>query len=478
MVSVLYEDVSLCKDSRRNKARRIKTTSLMFALLVAVWCLFAILVCSFFFIVPPENVKQPSSQQIRPVRVLHVQQDAEAEISSLSRESWPPPFSPDHHHLRHMVQPRTKWDNRYQIVHVILMRFMQSQPELLHLGQARLDLFHAITLPSIMQQTSQDFLLIIRTDPNLHPVLKESMLATLRHVPNAVLVGSNKVVEGFREVGMVDVNETTVMSGSLALVQSYHEMAQDKTHVVLETRLDADDALSLTFVEKIQRRAHKIWVVNKNEEAMVRVPREVADNNDWRVWCPGPHIEWRFYSPWDSKSMTGSLIPMPATKACITPGLTYGFQVNAKFLDVGVRQHQLLHSHLKRCEERPTRCLERLSGGEEAEAVALRARAPTSAGMKDVVPRILLTNATNVIYPTKTQQHDIEQSQLWASLPNLFGLNPASIWAMRFRMEANLPAVLADGLLGQCTAGHSCKNSSVVLLRSLLNISLGVNSNT
>jgi Putative rhamnosyl transferase len=482
MVSVLVSDESSSlssKESRHNKTRRVKTKTLMCALSVAVWCLFASIVCSFFFfVVPPENVKQATPQQTRSIVVRVREQEPRAVKISSSSRSWsrPPPSSQDHHRLRHMAQLNTQWDNRYKIVHVILMRFMQLQPDLLRLGQARLDLFHAITLPSIMQQTSQDFLLIIRTDPDLHPVLKESMLATLRRVPNAVLVGSNKVVEGFREVGMVDINATSIMSGSLALVQSYHDMAQEKMHIVLETRLDADDALSLTFVETIQRRAHKIWVAKKDEG--VRVPREVADNSDWRVWCPGPHINWLFYSPWDGKSMTGSLVPMPSTKACITPGLTFGFQVNAKFVDVGVRQHQLLHSHLKRCEERPTRCLERLSGGEEAEPVALRARAPTSAGMKDVVPTILMTNTTNSKDLMKAVHHGIQESQLWASLPDLFGLNPASIWAMRFRMEANLPAMIADGLLGQCTGGHSCKNSSAVALRSLLNMSLGgVNSN-
>jgi hypothetical protein len=275
---------------------------------------------------------------------------------------------------------------------------------------------------------------------------------------------------------MVDINETSVVSGSFALVQSYHEMAQ--THVVLETRLDADDALSLTFVDKIQRRAHKIWVAKKDEE-VVR-PEVAANNSDWRVWCPGPHINWHFYSPWDSKSMTGSLIPM-STTACITPGLTFGFQVNGKFVDIGVRQHHKFHSHLKTCEERPTRCLERLSGGDDGEAVALRARAPTSAGMKDVVPTTMTNTTIGTSKDLKNalrrgpEEEESQQSQYWASLPKFFGLNPASIWAMRFRMEANLPAMVADGLIGQCTGGHSCKDSSTVALRSLLNMSLGVN---
>jgi Putative rhamnosyl transferase len=465
MVSILRdESSSSSKDNSRYK-KRIKTKNLMFALFACVWCLFAItcVVYLFFFNVPENS----SPQQTLTMWVRG--QDSPREIL------WPalPASSQqDHHRIRHMVQPKSHWDNRYNIVHVILMRFMQHQPGLLHLGQARLDLFHAITLPSIMQQTSQSFLLIIRTDPNLHPTLKESMLATLQHVPNAVVVASNKVVEGFREVGMVDINETSIVSGSFALVKSYHEMAQYSDNIVLETRLDADDALSLTFVEKIQRRAHKIWVAKKDGGVVVVPQDEDDDVSDWRVWCPGPHINWHFYSPWDSKSMTGSLIPM-STTPCITPGLTFGFQVNAKFLDVGVRQHQLLHSRLKKCEQRPTRCLERLSGGENGEPVALRARAPTSAGMKDVVPTMM----TNTTY-YKQIMKDSQQSQYWASLPKLFGLNPASIWAMRLRLEANLPDIVADGLIGQCTGGHSCKNSSAVALRSLLNMSLGgVNAN-
>jgi hypothetical protein len=471
MVSISRdESTSSAKNNGRHK-KRIKTKNLMFALFACIWCLFAItgVVYLFFFNVP-ENVKQASPQQT-PLTMGVQGQDWPGEFF------WPAPLPPassqqDHHRLRHMVQPKSQWDSRYHIVHVILMRFMQHQPELLHLGQARLDLFQAITLPSILQQTNQDFLLIIRTDPNLHPTLKESMLATLQHVPNAVVVASNKVVEGFREVGMVDINETSMVSGSFALVQSYHEMAQYSENIVLETRLDADDALSLTFVENIQRRAHKIWVAKKHEGVAVVRPDEEDDFlNDWRVWCPGPHINWHFYSPWDSKSTTGSLIPM-STIPCITPGLTFGFQVDAKFLDVGLRQHQELHSRLKKCEQRPTRCLERLSGGLNGEPVALRARAPTSAGMKDVVPTMM----TNTAF--YRQIIKAKQAEYWATLPKIFGLDPAAIWAMRLRLEANLPDIVTDGLIGQCTGGHSCKNSSAVALRSLLNMSLvGVNAN-
>jgi hypothetical protein len=55
-----------------------------------------------------------------------------------------------------------EWRNDYGVVHVVSTRFQQHQPDLLHLGRARLALFEAFCLRTMKLQSSQQFLWIIR----------------------------------------------------------------------------------------------------------------------------------------------------------------------------------------------------------------------------------------------------------------------------------------------------------------------------
>jgi hypothetical protein len=58
--------------------------------------------------------------------------------------------------------PFQYWRNDHNVVHVIQTRIMQYQPDLLHLGKARLGLFEAFCLRTMVMQSSQQFLWIIR----------------------------------------------------------------------------------------------------------------------------------------------------------------------------------------------------------------------------------------------------------------------------------------------------------------------------
>ena len=66
------------------------------------------------------------------------------------REDQPQPLS--------FTSRPTEWRNDENVVHVIQTRFMQNQHHLLALGQARLRLFTAVTVPSMRYQTQQQFL--------------------------------------------------------------------------------------------------------------------------------------------------------------------------------------------------------------------------------------------------------------------------------------------------------------------------------
>ncbi len=212
------------------------------------------------------------------------------------------------------------WKNRYNVVHVIQTRFMQFQPHLIELGRARLKLFQTITLPSVVQQTTANELLwIIRTDPNLDTELRDTLFNMVQEYDNIILVGSNDNPEGFKCSDCIaDMfhNSTfePIWSGSIETVLSYWEAAQ--IYPLLETRLDADDALLLDYCEILQADAAQNLQTSKQPS--------------WKVWCPQNHVEWQYTSPWTSRddnsnttgAVFGSLIGL-RTGHCVTAGLTW-----------------------------------------------------------------------------------------------------------------------------------------------------------
>ena len=72
----------------------------------------------------------------------------------------------------------TKWKNENNLVHVVLTRFMQHQPKLVNLGRARLELFKSFCVPTMRQQTSRQFLWIIRV--STHDAIRTSCRSNSR----------------------------------------------------------------------------------------------------------------------------------------------------------------------------------------------------------------------------------------------------------------------------------------------------------
>jgi Putative rhamnosyl transferase len=258
---------------------------------------------------------------------------------------------------KNVLAPPTEWCNDRNLVHVIQTRFMQNQPHLLALGQARLELFRSLTVPSILHQTLPHFLWIVRTDPQLHPALREPLVAAIATVPNAVLVASNDNPEGWRDAQCIaDITASSVWAGSLDLVRSYHAAAA--THAVLETRCDADDAVAVDLVELVQTSA---------------TAGLTPLSSDWMVWCAENHLEWQYDSPWTSYQNDtrgkGALLALKAGH-CITPGLTWGYTVNASRADIPVSQHHKIRQAVKPCgtwiglnrEALLSKCLVKLGG--------------------------------------------------------------------------------------------------------------------
>ena len=380
------------------------------------------------------------------------------------------------------LSSNNKWHNDKGLVHVVLTRFMQHQPDLLHLGRARLELFRTFCLPTLLQQTNHQFLWIIRVDPNLRSELKKELLQLLQTPQvaqsglNFLVVGSNARIDNghFRTIkASNDIHAQTVWYGNHALFRDYFHAAQD--HTVLETGLDADDGLALSFVEDLQNQAIRTTAYNAEHRI----------SKWWRVYCVSSSDEWQYYGPYWNSTVGSLRHSADAATRCLTPGLTristfhyrrYKDVIgkyegkNTTYEDLKLDgtgffvDHFFVKNRLKKCgtRQRHSHCYASIPSSGHVQA--LRARTPTSAGMKDV-------EATDAI--DSDPGRDLTPSELahWHRVAKTFGVSLDSVHAARGRLHAQLPLILSDALSGQCTEGHTCKDSAKDLLLQLLNAS-------
>lgn len=391
------------------------------------------------------------------------------------------------------------WYNDHNVVHVIETRFMQHQPSLVHLARARLLLFQTATLPSMKKQEQQCggtycFLWLLRIDPDLDDSILQELTELTLTVENLIVLASNDNPRAqFRQIAP---DERLVVSGSFALWQAYHKAAQK--HVVLETRLDADDALGLDFIKRLQLDAAQEFNTGGSTSSKLRRRQE---SRPWLVWCVQDHWEWQQYASWNSSNPRGGLSHLH-TRYCVTPGLTWGFpphderwsaSIQAQHLD-GIRSivfssdltptkisHHLIHKLVPHClsngEITRVGCLRYLGAGgvrnkaAQNSPTALRLRTITSAGMGNMVLKegIPPTGGRRQAEQLKLTSYywKVRQRQMWNQMPDLFGMNQSSIEHMRAELEAGLSVITADAEQGQCTPGHSCKEEAQEALQAL-----------
>ncbi|KAL7558987.1 hypothetical protein ACA910_010867 [Epithemia clementina (nom. ined.)] len=403
--------------------------------------------------------------------------------SSTSRTTEPAPV---------VVQPWTKWRNRHGLVHVVHSRFMQHQAQLINLGKARIDLFRTFCAPSMRYQTNQEYLWMIWTDPSLNQKLLQDLADAVRDFPNVVIVGNTNLVnQDFRQSmnGLLSTTTTTtaaagggstaaeaiksllddssILHGSRELLLDYYEASQQR--ILLETRLDADDALSGNFLETVQA------------EATASISR--LDKTDYRVWCANRYVDWRYYSPSEemaSKSLNGNangdhgrshkgfLSPEEDLQGCVTVGLTMGFQTKASVDQLPTKEHHRIREGLPSCNKTNKRCVRGLLPPPEQQFLALRARTPTSTSMINVVSSSTLDAALATGDNGVRLSVEEQQQLMWASMERDFDIRANSVWELRDRFQQNLPDILLDAIAGLCKAGHSCRQSSKAMLTKLL----------
>jgi Putative rhamnosyl transferase len=209
---------------------------------------------------------------------------------------------------------------------------MQDQGNLTALGEARLALFQVFCLPSMLQQTVQNFLWLIRVDPHLDPSMltKIIRLVEQQNRSNIYIVASNVNFVGWRGGGEAqDLAKSKVYTGNQTRLEI--AMAVHDQFPILETRLDADDGLHEGYLQAIQETALQSW---KARPAM-----------QWMFWCVHSHLEWFWM---DELSQLPSDMSPPLKQEllrrgswrgvknqyCQTPGLSWALGVEA------------IHSHL------------------------------------------------------------------------------------------------------------------------------------
>ncbi|EJK68263.1 hypothetical protein THAOC_10574, partial [Thalassiosira oceanica] len=244
------------------------------------------------------------------------------------------------------------------IVHVVQTRFMQGQSGLLELGRARLALFETFCLPSMLAQSSTDFIWIVRIDPMLDSSLVSDLVEMLQGRQQFFLIGSNANPEGFGRTAVTPfsdyLGDATVLTGNITLLENAY--GRSSSSVYLETRLDADDGLHRDFIRTLQL------------ESQLSLMKNGHPVDPWRLWCVHATMEYHPFNP----------------GICVTPGLTFGYGGRASRESIGFERlrHDQIVKKIKACnkeDDNEVQCVSRLRNLVPG---AVRARTATSAGKK------------------------------------------------------------------------------------------------
>eukprot|EP00934_Nitzschia_sp_Nitz4_P004261 Nitzschia sp. Nitz4//scaffold18_size181773//51358//52482//NITZ4_001907-RA/size181773-processed-gene-0.226-mRNA-1//-1//CDS//3329539987//4251//frame0 len=368
---------------------------------------------------------------------------------------------------------------------------MQHQGNLTSLGLARLQLFRVFFLRSLQYQTTDNFLLVVRTDPNLSKELKLGLQEVLEEArfPRYLLLASNEnprhsQYEYFWETNHLVHNSEAyaVWGGNLTAAMEY--MDYGASLHILETRLDADDGLQRRYLEVLQH--HYIDFLSGLPTTNTSLQENSPPSIPWKLWCAGRYVEWQYDIPksWKGNDTSvGSLFSLQFS-GCITAGLTIGYtphQHPLTFPSVSIQNHESLVSTVPSCQPRHKKKREPLQqhciGFLSLNPSVWRARTPTSAGMLNVfwsgpgASKIAALRKKDNLF----QQYNKGASKQWKHQDNLwkvveleFATSKQHIQPLRRYMNDHIVDMIQDNLSGQCTAGHSCKNTSSNMLQLLL----------
>jgi len=373
-------------------------------------------------------------------------------------------------------------DRPYPLIHVVHTRFMQEQWNLTSLGLARLGLFRVFCLPTMAKQTTQQFVWLIKTDPNLVGTgIFDELLRLLEPYPNIYLVASNRNfrINRFFPGGWRGGAEPTDMASCRVYTGNRRRlelaMTLQSEFAVLETRLDADDGLHVQYLRTLQQMAIRAFGIRDGTTVATATPK-------WMYWCIPRTMEWHWLDDTSNSTVAtgglsaaasaaqyGALVGTEQETLCITPGITVGFAFGTNESDVPIFAHDKIVITLQESGSNNTNhncgfenAIDCLQFVQSLLFGAIRSRTPTSAGMWNVLldPSIL---------QRQSDTDSLLYYAMWDHLHHGFALNRNSIKSMNRYLSDHLLEIVRDNLLGQCTTGHSCKvRADTRSLRTLL----------
>ena len=323
------------------------------------------------------------------------------------------------------------------LIHIVTTRFMQFQSHLHALGEARLRLFETFCLPSMMGQSIDDYMWFVLTDPSLHPSLLQRLLSLLSARPNFYLVFSQNNTFAFKDL---DYLSSKILTGDPQLLRS--AILSQRRKLYLQTRVDADDALSRQAIAEIQDKARSI---------------QVADPSIWQIVCVNIHFEWRnddlsFLSAStntpsasgdrfnNGTAVSAGRLRVVQEKICVTPGFTQVAHRKEFSLPLPVPPRIGHHEVVKKWPEcdphafkHASNCWSKLS----KYPTALRSRTITSAGMSriDTVP--------------KESFYDNNTEVMWKYVERDFGISPKHALQTSQYLQDHFFGIVQDNLRGQ-----------------------------
>ncbi len=396
------------------------------------------------------------------------------------------------------TSPISPWSHPF--IHIVTTRFMQEQAHLLHLTRARFELFEAICFPSMVNQefkflgTDEDIqrkfdgikiassssttethlkhsnlernvidphiIWIIKIDPQLEEVTKKKLVHILKPYPNFYLIGTNANTPTWRAESDLQamLNESEIYTGDRATLMRVSNERSKK--IMLETRLDADDGLHRIYLQSMQQYALKtLTTMNSDKE---------RNRPAWAALCPLKNLEW--FSDDQGSSLlsnSGSIKLVFNRQYCITAGLTIVSSPRVDPTELNIQHHKLFHLVLLKGCGLPNKrdCVKLVS---KPAISAIRARTLTSAGMKDV--GVSSPKADTALHPSLKHEVEIlrETERRSSMLLSDFGIEDRRLERVKTYFEMNGLGIAKDNLMGQCTNGHSCKDSSKEKLQKII----------
>jgi hypothetical protein len=409
-------------------------------------------------------------------------------------------------------------------------------------------------------QTTHNFLVVIRTDPQLNDVIQQPLLTLFPNATDSpypfryLVIGSNTnpqshqyahLLQQFQPTKDVDGTDEkdAIWSGTIQAAKDYLLTNSTGTRIILETRLDSDDGLHTEYLEQLQHQARDTLQKAITTTTTATTTKDSTTGTGtgtgtWRMWCANKYLEWQYMAPWDLKhshakhkndkekrneqahSMDGSgsselgALIVSRFWGCLSAGITLAYRLPPstepqpsmkEYTDIelpSLQRHEKLAKTIPHCEEESnkpqqhhhspsTNCLTII----KLHPSVVRARTPTSAGMLNIFwdwgsstggksdNNLHQLNSHNQQEQLKDSQVEVTkiyrqyqklalqqqpfQEKLWLLVPNVFGMTPPRIQILRDYLTRNMADIAKDNLMGQCSTGHSCKDSSQVMLRKI-----------